>query len=109
MGVFHQPRCDIDYIADHGIFTPLHTADFAAKHRPRCDADGAVDMKLTQHRLNIQRSVNSANGIIFVGQRRQAQRGQQTYAFIIHRKLVNTALVAINTVLQRSDNRMRLR
>src|SRR5271166_1211544 len=103
-GRLHEPGGQVHLVADYRVFATPPPADLSAIDAPGGDADRAAHIQLAESVLDLNRGLHTSRRVVRVGERRQAQGGDQSQALVVEPELVEAPFVAIQGRLERTND-----
>mmetsp|Transcript_70287 Transcript_70287/g.150513 ORF Transcript_70287/g.150513 Transcript_70287/m.150513 type:complete len:402 (+) Transcript_70287:1339-2544(+) len=91
----HEPRREVDHIAQHSILHARGAAADAAIGPARGDAEAALQTQPLEDLDHVKASENGARRVVGVHQRRQAVDKEEEHALVVDDELVERAFVGI--------------
>src|SRR5271157_2453500 len=82
-GRLHEPGGQVHLVADYRVFATPPPADLSAIDAPGGDADRAAHIQLAESVLDLNRGLHTSRRVVRVGERRQAQGGDQSQALVV--------------------------
>src|SRR5262245_43511612 len=87
----HQPGCQIDNIADHGVLAAPRAAPLADKRQTGGDADAALDADWLEHAREPHCSQRRSSGVVLAGLQRQPPDCDDRRALLVDHDLIDAA------------------
>jgi hypothetical protein len=99
----HEAGGKVYHPADHRVLATQVAADRAAERPPGSDTDGVAHPEPAKFRLDPKRRLDGTDGVVLVGDGREAEGGHQRRALIVDAELVDRALVLVQRRLHGTD------
>ena len=91
----HEPRREVDRVADEGVLATVRATDGSAENAPRSDAEGAVDRLLLHLRSNVDGASARVSRVRFLSRKYE----DRNHSLVVHKELPEHASVLLQRLI----------